>query len=138
MATISASARPKDNYREKRFASSPSESCNREYYFNLSPPSFALSRLVSKKADHPECSEAKRSQRHGSTDRAFSTNALPFTSERKGITPMAAWIPLLLVVHCGALVFLALCIGSMDRDRAALAIGRDHNVRRQNNLTAFF
>ena len=47
-------------------------------------------------------------------------------------------IPLLLVVHSGALVFLALCIGSVDCDRAALAIGRDHNVGRQNNLTAFF
>ena len=47
-------------------------------------------------------------------------------------------IRLLLVVHCGALVFLALSIGSVDCDRAALAIGRDHNVGRQNNLTAFF
>ncbi len=70
-----------------------------------------------------------------------TTNALPFRSERKGITPMAAFeemIPLLLVVHCGALVFLALCIGSIGCDRAALAIGRDHNVGRKNNLTAFF
>jgi hypothetical protein len=46
--------------------------------------------------------------------------------------------PLLLVVHCGAFVFLALCIGSIDCDRAALAVGCDHNVGRQNNLTAFF
>src|ERR1035437_825642 len=69
------------------------------------------------------------------------TNALPFRSERKGITPMAAFegmIPLLLVVHCGALVFLALCIGSIGCDRAALAIGRDHNVGCKNNLPAFF
>jgi hypothetical protein len=47
-------------------------------------------------------------------------------------------IPLLFVVHCGALVFLALCIGSIGCDRAALAVGRDHNVGRKNNLTAFF
>jgi hypothetical protein len=70
-----------------------------------------------------------------------TTNALPFRSDRKGITPMAAFeemIRLLLVVHRGALVFLALCIGSIDCDRAALAIGRDHNVGRKNNLSAFF
>lgn len=68
-------------------------------------------------------------------------NALPFRSERKGIIPMAApgeMIPLLLVVHCCALVFLALCIGSVDCDRAALAIGGDHDMGRENNLPAFF
>jgi hypothetical protein len=65
----------------------------------------------------------------------------PFRSERRGIT---RWQHsrrsslLLLVIYCGALVFLALCIGSVDCDRAALAIGRDHHVGRENNLTAFF
>ena len=47
-------------------------------------------------------------------------------------------IPLLLVVHCSALVFLALCVGSVDCNRAALAIGRDHDMGRENNLPAFF
>ena len=47
-------------------------------------------------------------------------------------------IPRLLVIHCCALVFLALCIGSVDCDRAALAIGCDHDMGRENNLPAFF
>ena len=75
------------------------------------------------------------------SSRHQTTNALPFRGERKGITPMAAFeemIPLLLVVHCGGLVFLALRIGSSGCDRATLAIGCDHNVGRKNYLTAFF
>lgn len=70
-----------------------------------------------------------------------TTNALPFRGERKGIAAMAVleeMIPLLLVVDCGALVFLTLGIGSIDCDGAALAIGRDHDVGRKNNLAAFF
>ena len=70
-----------------------------------------------------------------------TTNALPFSRERKGIISMAAFeemIVLLLVVHQGALVCLALGIGSVGCDRAALAVGRDHNVGRKHNLAAFF
>src|SRR5438128_5689232 len=50
----------------------------------------------------------------------------------------AALPSLLLVVHCSALVLLALRIGSIDCHRAALTVGRDHDVGRENNLTAFF
>jgi len=68
-------------------------------------------------------------------------NALPFRSERKGITAMAAlgeMTPLLLVVHGSRLVFLALCGGSVDCDGAALAIRRDNDMGRENNLPVFF
>ncbi len=62
-----------------------------------------------------------------------ATNALPFGIVRKGITLMKAIgerVPLLLVVHRSALVFLALCIGSVGCDRAAVVIGGYHNVGR--------
>jgi len=67
---------------------------------------------------------------------------MPSRSEASGraslrLAAFEEMILLLLVVHCGALVFLALCIGSIGCDRPALAIGRDHNVGRKNNLTAF-
>lgn len=61
-------------------------------------------------------------------------------SERKGIR-MAAFAkvtPLLLVVHRSALGFLTFGIGRIDCDCAAFAIGRDHNMGRKDNLTAFF
>src|SRR5947209_17330935 len=45
---------------------------------------------------------------------------------------------LLLVVHGSALVFLALCVGCIHCDRAALAIGRDHDVGGENDLPTFF
>ncbi len=47
-------------------------------------------------------------------------------------------IPLLLVVDRSALVFLALGVGSIDGDRAALSVGRDHYMSRENNLPTFF
>jgi hypothetical protein len=97
--------------------------------------------LPNEKTKQPLDSDRPSHGRPLHSKRQRTTNALPFRHERKGITPMAAFkemIPLLLVVHCGALVFLAVCIGSIGCDRAALAIGRYHNVGRKNNLTAFF
>jgi hypothetical protein len=114
---------------------------------SISPPKGAyISRIkrIAPETDNPANEQSGDNSRVARPkSQVRSILQMPSRSEVSGRAslPMAMlgeMIPLLLVEHFSPRVFLALCVGSVDCDRAAFAVGRDNDMGRENNLPAFF